>query len=234
MYQTTAPGDPASSTPNGRLSTLHSHTQPSFISTSGSESELSEAEDTTNAILPSVDHDNEQGGAGTYQETPSESSHNEDAVGSDDAEYDIEDSLSAPHLPARDTRSSSRESSTLGKRKAEVQEDDFMHDPELWGLRRSVCNSGSLSLHPTDVFCSGSSPSITSDSQCPCYSRHPCLARILKVLQVESDSEESGSDINTAPRKRRKITPSSQGNTTAQSRPTVQAQVHYTTATNAQ
>ncbi|KAL8757476.1 MAG: hypothetical protein Q9184_004192 [Pyrenodesmia sp. 2 TL-2023] len=186
MYQATAPGNPASSIPIGHLSTLHSHTQPSFISTSGSESELSEAEDTTNAILPSIDHDNEQRGEGTYQATPSEPSHNEDAVGSDDAEYDIEDSLSPAHPPARDIRSSSRESSTLGKRKTGVQEDDFMHDPELWGLRRSV----------------------------------------------ESDSEESGSDINTAPRKRRKITPSSQGSkpsTSSEPSPSDSGSEHSTT-----
>ncbi|KAI4193274.1 MAG: hypothetical protein LQ346_003969 [Caloplaca aetnensis] len=160
--------------PNGHLSPPLSHNQPSFISTSGSESELSDAEDTTNTILPSIDHGNEQGGEGAFEESPSDSSHDEDAVGSDDADYYVELTLPFAPPPARHTRSSSLESSTFGKRKAGVQEDDFMHDPELWGLRRSG------------------------------------RARPSRRI-VESDSEESASDINTAPRKRRKITPSSQG-----------------------
>lgn len=167
MYQPTAPGNPATSMPNGHLSPPLSHNQPSFISTSGSESELSDAEDTTNTILPSIDHGNEQGGEGAFEESPSDSSHDEDAVGSDDADYYVELTLPFAPPPARHTRSSSLESSTFGKRKAGVQEDDFMHDPELWGLRRSVCDIEFPRTEPTDLSCSGSSPSITTDSQCP-------------------------------------------------------------------
>ncbi|KAL8975191.1 MAG: hypothetical protein Q9197_000583 [Variospora fuerteventurae] len=167
MYQPTAPTSSTSTILHGHLSPSPSRNRTNGIIPSESESELSEAMDPPSTIPPiSINHHDEQDVEDTYQSTDSASSHDEDAVGSDDADYDMEDSAPAarPHL--RDTRSPSQTSSKLGKRKASVEEDDFMlENPELYGLRRSV----------------------------------------------ESDSEGSGSDINTAPRKRRRMSHSAQG-----------------------
>lgn len=139
MYQPTASTNSATSIPNGHLSPPPSHHRPNFTTTSESESDLSEALDPSNTILPSIDHDDEQGGEDTYQATGSESSQEEDAIGFDDADYDMEDSPTPIQPPAQDTCSSSQTSSKLGKRKASVEEDDDMsRNPELWGLRRSV------------------------------------------------------------------------------------------------
>lgn len=105
-----------------------------------SESELSEALDAPNAVLPSSTRDGETGVQATYHANESGSSPDEDAIGYDDEDYDMDD-YSAPVVqpPTRDSRSSSPTSSKLGKRKASVEEDDFMlNDPELYGLRRSV------------------------------------------------------------------------------------------------
>ena len=65
----------------------------------------------------------------------------EDAIGSEDGDYDFE--VPQPP-PARDaaskSRSSSGGSSSLGKRKASIEADDYINEnPELYGLRRSVC-----------------------------------------------------------------------------------------------
>ena len=73
----------------------------------------------------------------------------EDALGSMDGEYDLEASQPPPTRNAAfKSRSSSRGSSTLGKRKSPVEEEDYMNEnPELYGLRRSVC----LSVHARDA-----------------------------------------------------------------------------------
>ncbi|KAI4168548.1 MAG: hypothetical protein LQ343_006334 [Gyalolechia ehrenbergii] len=136
-----------------------------------SESELSEALDGPNAALSSPTHDADNGVQAAYHPNESGSSHDEDAIGYDDEEYAMDD-YAAPtvHPPSHGSRSSSQTSSKLGKRKASVEEDDFMqNDPELYGLRRS---------------------------------NRPRPSRRV----VESDSEGSGSDIDTAPRKRRRVT----------------------------
>ncbi|KAI4180548.1 MAG: hypothetical protein L6R41_007174, partial [Letrouitia leprolyta] len=140
------------------------HDKSNHAMTPESESELSEALDAPNAVLPSSTRDGETGVQATYHANESGSSPDEDAIGYDDEDYDMDD-YSAPVVqpPTRDSRSSSPTSSKLGKRKASVEEDDFMlNDPELYGLRRSV----------------------------------------------ESDTEGSRSDIDTAPRKRRRVTQS--------------------------
>lgn len=61
-------------------------------------------------------------------------------MGSDDAEYELENSPPRAIQPtARDTRSLSETSSKSRKRKGSVDDEDFMfNDPELYGLRRSV------------------------------------------------------------------------------------------------
>jgi len=69
----------------------------------------------------------------------SESSHTEDAEGSEDADYDAETPAAAAQSDAMDDASSDEVSSRPRKRKASVEDDSYMmKDPELYGLRRSV------------------------------------------------------------------------------------------------
>lgn len=128
---------------NGRLSPPTIYNSLNQIMTPDSESDLSEANDapdTASSSSPVLENGHVVND--TYHEEASESSHDEDAIGSDDADYELDNS--PPHAVqpvTRNTRSSSEEtsSSRLGKRKASVDDDDFMlADPELYGLRRSV------------------------------------------------------------------------------------------------
>ncbi|KAL9580649.1 MAG: hypothetical protein Q9212_004368 [Teloschistes hypoglaucus] len=158
---------PASSLSNGQLSAQPVFDYTNQAMTSGSESDLSEAMDPPNTMLASPPlHLTKNGIHKMKGSIGSESSPDEDAMGSDDAEYDIEDTLPPTiQLSAPEMRSTSEPSTTSSKRKASLEDDDYMlNDPELYGLRRSV----------------------------------------------ESDSD-SGSDIESRPRKRPRIAASSQG-----------------------
>ena len=132
-------------------STLHlsnGHLSPppnTFISTgaitSGSESDLSEVVDPPNAAsLSSPDRKQEKLRNGYHSKRSSVSSHEEDALGSEDADYDMETPPSPDAGAHRDARSSSQDSRRPAKRKAGI-EDDIMNNPELYGLRRSVSRS---------------------------------------------------------------------------------------------
>lgn len=106
--------------------------------TSGSESDLSEVIDPPNATSSSSpDRKQESLGNGYHSKRSSVSSHEEDAVGSEDAEYDMGTPSSHDEGAHRDARSSSQDSRRPAKRKAGI-EDDIMNNPELYGLRRSV------------------------------------------------------------------------------------------------
>ena len=108
--------------------------------TPDSESDLSEPMDIP--IAPTALANNEQLGTGDesrIQDSDMESSQDEDALGSDDPDY----TMATPPLPngnsGRDPRSSSQDSPRQRKRKSGVEPEDYMlHDPELYGLRRSV------------------------------------------------------------------------------------------------
>lgn len=130
---------------NGHLSPASNTFTAPRPATTESESDLSEADDIPNASVSSQpgDEDDDQNIQDSKM-TP-ESSHEEDAVGSDDAEYDMETPPLADQSLTYDHRSSSEDSRRAAKRKASVEQDDFMNnDPELYGLRRSVW------LSPTD------------------------------------------------------------------------------------
>ena len=144
---------PTSSTPLNlpftNVTPSGTHADPSAIS-SDSESELSEVIDPPHADIEpalSIEHDNNMASQDEGSNGPGYSS--EDALGSMDGEYDLE----APQPPSTRNaafkyRSSSGASSTLGKRKSPVEEEDYMNEnPELYGLRRSVC----LSVHAYNV-----------------------------------------------------------------------------------
>jgi hypothetical protein len=105
-----------------------------------SESDLSEV------AIPMIDepspasssnHQSEFGGQETDASDSSPENHNE----SEDADFDMEDSpaLAATNA-SRDDRSTSIESRRPAKRKLGVEEDEhILANPELYGLRRSVC-----------------------------------------------------------------------------------------------
>lgn len=72
-----------------------------------------------------------------------ESSDNDDNNASDDADFDMEDSPAPSQSDApQDETSTSNSSRRAPKRKAGADEDDYIREnPELYGLRRSVCKS---------------------------------------------------------------------------------------------
>ena len=74
------------------------------------------------------------------QMSDAESSHEEDAMGSDDPDFDMNTPPAQNEVTVDDTHSSSQESPQQRKRKTGgIEHDDFMlNDPELYGLRRSV------------------------------------------------------------------------------------------------
>ena len=108
-----------------------------------SESDLSDAIDPPNSTIPSL-HPNAQG---TYDNEfnsiqDSISSHDEDAIGSDDADYEMESPPPPQVQITRDDRSSSQGSPRPSKRKSGIEEDEYiMNNPELYGIRRSVRHS---------------------------------------------------------------------------------------------
>lgn len=137
---------PASSTTsslnyaNGHLSPpVNTFTNPE-PSSSDSESDLSEAVDVPNtSTLSSNPEAQEVDEKSRSERMNTESSHDADAIGSDDADYDME--TPAPPYPTiiRDDASSSEDSRKFAKRKIGVEHDDhMMNNPELYGLRRSV------------------------------------------------------------------------------------------------
>lgn len=69
-------------------------------------------------------------------------SHSSDNEGSDDADFDMVESPASPQADAaRDERSASNDSRPATKRKINAGlEYEIMKDPELYGLRRSVCH----------------------------------------------------------------------------------------------
>ena len=140
MYQSTV--STASNHPysNGKLSPPSTETIANGAMTPDSESDLSEPIDIP--IAPTVLLNTEQFDAGDesrMQDSDVESSQDEDALGSDDPDYTMATPPLANGVSGRDPRSSSQDSPRQRKRKTGVEPDDYMlHDPELYGLRRSV------------------------------------------------------------------------------------------------
>jgi chromodomain-helicase-DNA-binding protein 1 len=106
-----------------------------------SESELSDVPEhksaTNHAIIPSTEDATKD-----YEEEEEDSAvSGDDGPGSDDAEFEleIEDPAEQSNHGSRDARSSSSESRPL-KRKVGIEDnEEIMNNPELYGIRRSVC-----------------------------------------------------------------------------------------------
>lgn len=108
--------------------------------TSGSESDLSDPADAPVAPTSfSQDNNRDADHTGREETVNTDSSHENDAIGSDDGDFDIETPPPAKPEMALDELSSSEESHKYGKRKTVVEQDEHMiNNPELYGLRRSV------------------------------------------------------------------------------------------------
>jgi chromodomain-helicase-DNA-binding protein 1 len=108
---------------------------------SGSESDLSDVPDrqTSTVIKYHVSANPILKQNGISHGDTDESDGEEDAVGSDDGDFEME-SQPLENSASRDNRSSSEESRRPAKRKAVGIEDDedIMNNPELYGIRRSV------------------------------------------------------------------------------------------------
>lgn len=127
---------------NGHLSPPSSNLHTTEAMTSASESDLSDAIDPPIATSISSEASRQERNGNSLDPTGSiDSLHEEDAVGSEDADYDMETSQPADAGSPGDARSSSQDSRRTGKRKAEAEHEEYMlENPELYGLRRSVCN----------------------------------------------------------------------------------------------
>ena len=141
MYPTNPESTTTLHLSNGHLSSPPNTFTSTGAITSGSESDLSEVVDPPNAAtLSSSDRKQENLENGYHSKRGSISSNEEDAIGSEDPDYDMETPPSPRAGSHRDARSSSQDSRRPAKRKAGI-EDDIMNNPELYGLRRSVSNS---------------------------------------------------------------------------------------------
>ena len=140
MYQQT----PSSTTDlpysNGHLSPPSTKPATNGPVTPQSESDLSEALDTPNApgTLPNSEQ-NDSVRIGQTRASDDESLQDEDAVGSDDPDYDMATPPNGNGGSYSEDRSPSQDSPRQRKRKAGPEHEDYMlNDPELYGLRRSV------------------------------------------------------------------------------------------------
>ncbi|GAW12214.1 hypothetical protein ANO14919_015750 [Xylariales sp. No.14919] len=113
----------------------------------GSESDLSEVNETIalptrNSASPSpspTGHESSEDAEAELDLNDPVESSGDEAQASDDADYDMEESAAASQSDEhRDDRSTSRESQRVPKRKAGVEEEEYIREnPELYGLRRS-------------------------------------------------------------------------------------------------
>jgi chromodomain-helicase-DNA-binding protein 1 len=142
---------PSGATPvNGHDSSLAVDQSPPTANGDATDSDLSNVDDAE--VLPSPDAQEEPNSVFhkpelTAEETYDDSGGEDDA--SADADFDMDDSPQSPQNDSEnDEQSSSNGSRQASRRKATTgNEDDYMREnPELYGLRRSVCHPSFLSL----------------------------------------------------------------------------------------
>ncbi|KAF2088907.1 chromo domain-containing protein 1 [Saccharata proteae CBS 121410] len=123
---------------NGHLSPLAHNVTNADDASSHSESALSDhAGAAVRTTSPAQDHEHSTNEEDVDDEHMSDSSHSEDAEGTEDGDYES-DSLAAAQFDGPADRSTSEDSQRPSKRKASVEDDDYItKDPELYGLRRS-------------------------------------------------------------------------------------------------
>ena len=109
-----------------------------------SESELSDVNDIPTTTISSVTEqrdDSHSDDDAIHDMATSELDEDEDAPGEEDTDFDEASPPSEHDANGRESRSASEDSLRPGKRKApEVDDEEYMkQNPELYGLRRSVC-----------------------------------------------------------------------------------------------
>ena len=169
MYQSTPPTTSTLPYSNGHLSPPFTKTATNGATTPDSESDLSEPIDLPNAPASYPTSERyDAAGDSRIQESDSESSHEEDAMGSDDPDYDMATPAHASTTSPRDARSSSHDSPRQRKRKVGAEPDEYiLNNPELYGLRRSVSPCLPKPRHPANLEIQGPTSSITTDSMYP-------------------------------------------------------------------
>lgn len=140
-----------SSSPEPDIANGYSHSVDDNVTNANgdtrSEDAMSEVNDTvtarplpsTSAEYPESADEDENTYMGDREAIVSSDSDNDNA--SEDADFDVEESPAASHSDAaQDERSASNDSRQSSKRKVEAEEEDYIAaNPELYGLRRSVC-----------------------------------------------------------------------------------------------
>lgn len=126
---------------NGHLSPLVAHVTSADSPPRHSDSDLSDAKEpaavdqASDADAPGEEYDEDEEIA-----VASDSSEDVDAEGEPDGDYDSDSPPSEQAESDRARSSISQESTRPPKRKASDEKDDYMtQNPELYGLRRSVC-----------------------------------------------------------------------------------------------
>lgn len=140
MYQQTSSTTTDLPYSNGHLSPPSTKPATNRAATPESESDLSEATDIPNppTAFPNSEQ-NDDGENGHMRASEDEPSQDEDAVGSDDPDYDMATPPTGNAGSNGDEHSSSQDSPRNRKRKAGPEHDNYMlNDPRLYGLRRSV------------------------------------------------------------------------------------------------
>ena len=139
---------PAPTTNNSPLVNGHYSSPPTILPTrsvpeSDSESALSDAVDDPAFTAPTSKLETYKDSAVSPEiESASDASQDEDAFGSDDPDFRAEPAIHHSADMYRDRRSTSQEYPQQRKRKLVTEDEEFMkNNPELYGLRRSVCNS---------------------------------------------------------------------------------------------
>lgn len=147
MASTSTPSLP---TANGHLSPLGQNVLTNDDAPYDSESDLSEV---ANPIIDepspatSTHQQNESDGLASEASDRSESEANN---ASDDADFDMEESPAPAITNGGHDRSTSVESRRPAKRKLGVEDDEhILANPELYGLRRSVCNNHGVNFEPS-------------------------------------------------------------------------------------
>ena len=123
---------------NGHVTHTNSTLSGGAISSS-SESELSEVIDNSHPTSLHQIQNKEAPGNGYLSKEGSISSQDEDAIGSEDADYEMESLPLVDLVTTHGAGSSTPESPRPPKRKAEFDEDEHIfNNPSLYGIRRSV------------------------------------------------------------------------------------------------
>lgn len=116
-----------------------------------SESELSDLNDIPTTTISSITEQQDADGSDDdvmHDMATSELDEDEQAAGEDDADFDEETPPPEEADGMRRDRSSTEDSLRPGKRKPEVDDEEYMkQNPELYGLRRSVSTTSSFQIH---------------------------------------------------------------------------------------